>query len=87
MQASIEMGTVSSRGQIAIPSSMRKKMKLREGEKVLFVISDDALIIKKVLPETFAEITKPLKEAAIKAGLKEEDVPAMIQRFRAKKRE
>ncbi len=83
----IEMGKISSRGQIAIPSSVRKEMGLKEGEKVLFFLEDDTLLIKKVITESFAQITKPLREAAKKAGLKEDDVPSIIHRFRMKKRQ
>lgn len=86
MDEKIEMGTVSARGQICIPNRIRNEMGLREGSKVLFVFSDDSLLMKRVSMQTFAEITKPLKEAAKKAGMKEVDVPDMIHRFRAKKR-
>ena len=86
MDEKIEMGTISARGQICIPNNMRIEMGLREGSKVLFVLSDDSLLMKKVSMQTFAEITMPLKEAAKKAGMKEEDVSDMIHRFRAEKR-
>ena len=82
----IEMGTVSSRGQICIPNDIREGMGLKEGSKVLFVLADDSLLIKKVNMQTFAEITKPLKDAAKKAGMKESDVVGIIHRFRAEKR-
>lgn len=82
----LELGTISSRGQIAIPSDIRKGMNLKEGERVLFFLEDDTLLIKKVTTQTFSNLTKPLREAAKKAGMREEDVPDMIHRFRAKKR-
>ena len=78
----IEIGKVSSRGQIAIPSSIREEMNLKEGNKVLFALTGDSLIVKKVTMQTFAEITKPLKQAAKKAGLKESDVVDIVHRFR-----
>jgi len=81
----IEMGTISSRGQISIPSDIRKEMKLKEGTRVLFLLSDDSLLVKKVNAESFDEITRPLKDAAKKAGLKESDVPEIIERYRSKK--
>jgi len=86
MEEIIEMGKISSRGQIAIPSDIRLKLDLKEGQKVLFFVEDDTILIKKVLPKTFAEITKPLKEAAKKAGMKESSVPEIVHNFRAKKR-
>lgn len=82
----IEMGKISSRGQIAIPSDIRREMDLKEGEKVLFLFEEDTLLIKKVSMNTFEEITRPLREAAKKAGIKESDVPEIVHRFRAKKK-
>ena len=86
MNEKIEMGTVSARGQICIPNNMRNEMGLKEGSKVLFVLSDDSLLMKRVSMQTFAEITRPLKDAAKKAEIKESDVPDMIHRFRAKRK-
>lgn len=85
MSEIVEMGTISSKGQVAIPSQIRDEMGLEEGSKVLFVLADDTLLIKMVNTKTFAEITKPLKEAAKKAGLREEDVVDLVHRARKKK--
>jgi len=79
----IEMGTVSSRGQIAIPSSIRTSLKLEEGSKVLFLQVDDTILVKKVIPETFEEITRPLKKA--KKKIKESEVVDLIHRMRKQK--
>lgn len=82
MAEKIEMGTVSARGQICIPNSIRQNMDLKEGSKVLFVLSDNSLLVKKVTMQTFEELTKPLKVAAKKAGMKEPDVSGIVHRFR-----
>jgi len=82
MQEIIEMGTISSRGQICIPNGIREEMGLKEGNKILFVLENDALLIKKVTMQTFVEITKPLKEAAKKAEMKESDVESIVSNFR-----
>lgn len=84
MNEIIEMGTVSSRGQICIPNDIREDMGLKEGSRVLFVLQDDSLIVKKVNMETFAQITKPLREA--KKKIKEEEVNDLIHRFRKAKK-
>lgn len=81
----IEMGTVSARGQIAIPSEIREKMHLKEGEKVLFFLEGDSLLIKKVQSMSWEEVTRPLREAAKKSGLKESDIPRIIEEVRKKK--
>ena len=83
----IELGTISSRGQIAIPSKIRAELDLGEGEKVLFVLDGDTLIVKKVMTKNIIrELTEPLREAAKSAGLKESDVVGIIHRFRKEKK-
>jgi len=86
MQTIIEMGKISSRGQEAIPSDIRNKLGLNEGTKVLFFAEDDTLVMKKVSTESFAELTKPLRDAAKKAGMKEKDVPGIVERFRKRRK-
>ena len=84
----IELGTISSRGQIAIPSKIRSELELNEGEKVLFILEGNTLIIKKITNDkSFNEITKPLKDAAKKSDLREEEVVDIIHRFRKQKKE
>jgi len=85
MENDIELGTVSSRGQICIPTSMREELGLADGSKVLFVRVNDSLMLKKVNMQTFEEITKPLKEEAKRLGLKESDAVGMVHRARQKK--
>lgn len=82
MVEAIDMGTISARGQIAIPTEIRDKMHLKEGEKVLFFLEGDSLLIKKVESLSWAEITKPLREA--KKKIKEEDVPDLVHKLRKK---
>ncbi|KKT71667.1 MAG: Transcription regulator, SpoVT/AbrB family [Candidatus Collierbacteria bacterium GW2011_GWB1_44_6] len=76
----IEIGKISSRGQIAIPSDIRKELDLKEGQRVLFFLGDDTLIIKKINSQTFEELTKPLRDA--KKKIKESEVNALIHRLR-----
>ena len=83
MQEIIEMGTVSSRGQICIPNDIREEMGLKEGNKILFVLQNESLLVKKVTMQTFAEITKPLREAEKK--IKEEEVVDLVHRVRKAK--
>jgi len=83
MSEKIEMATVSSRGQICIPRGIREDMGLKEGSKVLFILSDDSLLVKRVNMKTFAEITKPLKDAPKK--IKESEVVDLIHKFRKEK--
>ena len=58
----------------------------KKGTKVLFVLHDDSLLVKKVNMQTFAEITAPLKEEAKKIGIKESSANDIVQNFRKSKR-
>ena len=80
--AVIEMGKISSRGQIAIPSEIRSRLALAEGSKVLFIVEDDTLLMRKVSAETFADITRPLRRA--KKKIKESEVDTVVHKLRAK---
>ena len=78
------MGTISSRGQVAIPSDIRNQLKLEEGSKVLFLLEEDTLLMKKVTTESFAQLTKPLRDA--KKKIKEDDVPELVHKLRRMKK-
>jgi len=78
----IEIGTISSRGQIAIPSSIREQLGLQEGTKMVFTLKDDVVLMKKVESMSWDEITAPLKAAPKK--IKEEDVTDLIHKLRKK---
>ncbi|HLC19767.1 MAG TPA: AbrB/MazE/SpoVT family DNA-binding domain-containing protein [Candidatus Nanoarchaeia archaeon] len=82
METLIEIGRISSRGQIAIPVDIREHLGLEDGTKVLFFTENDTLLMKKVTEQSFAQITKPLKLAAKKVGMKESDVSDIVHRFR-----
>lgn len=80
----IEMGTMSSRGQISIPNDIRKEMGLEEGTKVLFLLTDGSLVVRKATMESFASVTKPFREA--KKKIEEHEVNALVHRIRARKK-
>jgi len=78
----IDMGTISARGQVAIPAKIRKELQLNEGEQIVFISENGTLIIKKTSDLPWDELTRPLREAAARAGLKEEDIPALVKKVR-----
>ena len=38
--------TITSKGQITIPSRLRKKLNLESGKKIVFIETDDGILIK-----------------------------------------
>jgi len=81
----IEITSVSSRGQVVIPQSLRDKLKIHEGEKFVIVGEDNTIVLKKLEMPSFSGIDKLLKktrEFAKQKGLKETDVKEAIRETR-----
>lgn len=81
----IEITSVSSRGQVVIPQSLREKLKIHEGEKFVIIGEDDTIVLKKLEMPSFSGIDKLLKktrEFAKKKGLKEADVEEAVKEAR-----
>ena len=69
----IEVASVSSRGQIVIPQSLRDKLKIRAGEKFVVIGEDNTIILKKLEMPSFRGFDKLLKKTrqfAKKKGIK-----------------
>jgi AbrB family looped-hinge helix DNA binding protein len=83
----IEITSVSSRGQVVIPQSLRDRLKIHEGEKFVIIGEDNMIVLKKLEMPSFSGIDKLLKktrEFAKQKGLKETDVEESIREARKK---
>lgn len=83
----IEITSVSSRGQVVIPQSLRDRLKIHEGEKFVIIGEDNTIILKKLEMPSFSGVDKLLKktrEFAKKKGLKETDVEEAVRETRKK---
>jgi|TARA_B100001971_G_scaffold211611_1_gene239707 antitoxin PrlF len=83
----IEVTSVSSRGQIVIPQSLRNKMKIHTGEKFVVIGEDNTIVLKKLEMPTFRGIDKLVKKTrdfAKKKGIKASDVEGAIKQARRK---
>ena len=83
---------MTSKGQVVIPSGMRKELNLEEGNQLVVSRIGNLLLMKKVsIPDPkkeFEELTKFGSEFARQKGIKsEEDVAAMIHKGRGIKDE
>jgi AbrB family looped-hinge helix DNA binding protein len=78
----IEFTKLSSKGQIVIPLEIRKNFDLKEGTPFVLITNDDTICLKKMeMPKvkSWADATKPFKEAAKKSNFKKEDLDILIQ--------
>ena len=83
----IEITSISSRGQVVIPQSLREKLKIQEGEKFIVIGENNTIILKKLEMPSFSGIDKLLKktrEFAKKKGLKETDIEEAVKESRKK---
>jgi len=63
---------MSSKGQVVIPESIRKSLKLEAGTQFVVVAEDDVVILKTITPpslDAFDEIISKARKQAKKAGL------------------
>ena len=82
-----EVVSVSSKGQIVIPASMRRDLGIEAGDR-LFAWSDgNSLLLKRVRVPGQEEFDAWLEDAQVwarESGLTEEDIPGIIAEVRAK---
>lgn len=79
----MELAKVTSKGQITIPVEIRKKLGLKEGDKVLFLEEGGKIVIMNSTMVALQEAQKAFAGAAEQLGLKnEEDVVNMIKELR-----
>ena len=83
----VEITSVSSRGQVVIPQSLRDRMKIHTGEKFVVIGENNTIVLKKLEMPSFSGIDKLLKKTrdfAKKKGIKESDVDEAIKQTRKK---
>jgi antitoxin PrlF len=79
----MELAKITSKGQITIPVDIRRKLGVKEGDKVLFVEEAGKIYILNSSMEAFKEAQAAFSGEAERAGLKDEnDVVAMMKEFR-----
>lgn len=79
----MELAKITSKGQITIPIEIRKKLNLKDGDKVLFVEDGKKVYMINSSMEALLEAQKEFAGEADKAGLKnEQDLVNVIKEIR-----
>ena len=79
----MEIAKVTSNGQITIPSDIRRRLNIKDGDKVLFMESDDGVLMFNSSMVAMRQLQKDMEGEAEKAGLiTEEDVVALCRDVR-----
>lgn len=85
--ANVSTTRMSSKGQVVIPESIRKQLKLEAGAQFIVVGEKDVVILKSIAPPSLDEFDKLIADAREKgkqAGIKKSDVKNAILKARGK---
>ena len=81
--------TMSTKGQVALPVSIRREMGIESGAKFVAFASGDTIMLKMVKLPSAEDFRKSMDEAqtwAVDNGFTEADVNTLIKTARAEKR-
>ena len=77
-----EVTTVTSKGQITIPSRLRKQFGLEQGTKLMVVPTDYGLMLKKLELPSVEEFQQQVEERAETVDLSMEEVNELVHNAR-----
>lgn len=77
-----EVTTVTSKGQITIPSRLRDEFGLEQGTKLMVVPTEYGLVLKKIELPSVAEFQERVAERAEDVELSLEDVNQLVHQER-----
>jgi len=86
---SMQILTVSSKGQISLPVGIRKLLSIDTGDKLVAYTSGDVIMLKTLKLPSAEEFEASLDEAqkwAVSVGYDENDVNNIVKSARRKKR-
>ncbi|MDR0355583.1 MAG: AbrB/MazE/SpoVT family DNA-binding domain-containing protein [Deltaproteobacteria bacterium] len=80
----MEVAKITGKGQITIPIGIRKKLGVKEGDKVVFIEDDGRIVVANAAKIALANIRAAFAGEAERLGLKDEqDVVALVDEVRA----
>ena len=84
----LAMTRMSTKGQVVIPESIRKQLRLKAGAQFIVVGERDVVILKTITPpplDEFDELIARARKQAKQAGMKRSDIPAALAKVRGPK--
>jgi len=79
----MEIAKVTSNGQITIPADIRRRLSIKDGDKVLFLESNEGVLMLNSSMIALKQLQRDLEGEAEKAGLlTEDDVVALCREVR-----
>lgn len=83
----MNLAKVSSNGQITVPAEIRRRLGLKEGDKILFIERENGeVVINNASASAILKAQKAFAGIAEKMGVKDEDdVQALVNEIRYEK--
>lgn len=79
----MELAKLTSKGQLTIPVAIRKKLRLKEGDKVIFLTDDTGIRIANASILALERVQKAFEGEATRLGLEtEQDIVDMVKEVR-----
>ena len=79
----MELAKVTTKGQVTIPIAIRKRLGIKDGDKLLFVEKPDGVVVMNPTMMALEKIGMAFEGEAERLGLEnDDDVVAMIKEIR-----
>jgi len=79
----MNLAKVSANGQVTVPIDIRRKLQLKEGDKLLFIERDGEIVINNASATAIVQAQAAFAGAAKDFGVKnEEDVQNLVDKVR-----
>lgn len=83
----MELAKVTTKGQITIPKSIREKLDLKEGSKIIFLEKGEDIVIKNSAMIALEKVQDAFEGEAERLGIKtDEDVIKLLKKFRKERK-
>jgi AbrB family looped-hinge helix DNA binding protein len=79
---SMELAKISTRGQITLPLSIRERLGVNDGDKVVFLEENGHVIVENALAIELKISSEPQAQAAVSAGQKQRSRADAIKKIR-----
>ena len=85
--STMELAKITSKGQITLPITIRRSLKLNNGDKVAFIEKDGQFILANPTMLAFENAQQAFNGEADRLGLKSiEDVVALVKEVRSERK-
>ena len=79
----MELAKITTKGQITIPIYIRKKLNLKDGDKVIFLEENGRVVMENSTKIALLEVQDAFRGEAKRLGLEtEDDVVELVKQFR-----